>query len=213
LIENCERVLAMTKNKVTVRINGAEYTLTGDDSEDYLFSIANFVDKKVKEILHGNSKHSNTSSAVLSALTITDELFKTRREVEVLKRAVSEPEERNKKLREEYSILQAAYMELQKEYENFASLDQEREDSIEALKRDYDEIYENYIKRNEDYERLIKENAFLKEQNEKLDGEVSQGQESMANLKDQLLESQIELVRVKKDLKDIKELQSRKRGL
>ncbi|WDC83562.1 cell division protein ZapA [Caloramator sp. mosi_1] len=41
-------------NKVVVKINGVEYTLMGEDTEDYLFSIANFVDKKIKEILSSN---------------------------------------------------------------------------------------------------------------------------------------------------------------
>lgn len=203
----------MTKNKVTVRINGAEYTLTGDDSEDYLFSIANFVDKKVKEILYGNPKHSNTSSAVLSALTITDELFKTRREAEVLKRSIREPEEKIKKISEEYRSLHEAYQEIQREFEEYARLQDERTADIDTLKREYSDIYENYMKKNEEYERLIKENAFLKERNERLEVEVSQTQESVASLKDQLLESQIELVRVKKDLKDFKELQGKRRGL
>ncbi|TDT61040.1 cell division protein ZapA [Fonticella tunisiensis] len=203
----------MTKNKVTVKINGAEYTLTGDESEDYLFSIANFVDKKVKEILYGNPKHSNTSSAVLSALTITDELFKTRREVEVLKRSLSEPEEKIKKLKRDYEELKEAYDRLKEEYESYVKLQQEKEADVNTLKKDYDELYENYIKNNSEYEKLIKENAYLREQNEKLEKEISQTHENIANLKDQLLESQIELVRVKKDLKDLKELQSKKRGI
>lgn len=203
----------MTKNRVTVRINGAEYTLTGDDSEDYLFSIANFVDKKVKEILNGNPKHSNTSSAVLSALTITDELFKTRREIEVLKRSLNEPEEKIKKLKAEYNKLHEAYTELQGAYEEYLSLEEQKTSEMESLKKEYAELYEGYIKKSEDYERLIKENAFLKEQNERLEMEALKASEHVSNLKDQLLESQIELVRVKKDLKDLKEIQGKKRSL
>ncbi|WDU82136.1 cell division protein ZapA [Caloramator sp. Dgby_cultured_2] len=63
------------KNKVNVKINGCEYTLTGTESEEYLFSLANFVDKRIREIRRNNINHNDTSAAVLTALLIADELL------------------------------------------------------------------------------------------------------------------------------------------
>ncbi|EYE89483.1 hypothetical protein Q428_02255 [Fervidicella metallireducens AeB] len=203
----------MSKNKVIVRINGAEYTLTGDDSEDYLFSIANFVDKKVKEILTGNPKHSNTSAAVLTSLTITDELFRSRREIEVLKRSLNEPEEKLRQMKAEYEKLQRAYENLNNEYIKISEMRKTETENLEEIKNQYNELYQNLQIRNEEYEELLKENALLKEQNEKVEKEVKEHKDNIAYLKDQLLESQIELVRVKKDLKDIRDVQSKKRSI
>lgn len=200
----------MARNKVIVRINGAEYTLIGDETEDYLFSIANYLDKKIKETLLSNSKHSNTSAAVLTALTVTDELFKIRRENEILKRSLNEPEEKIRQLRAEYDELHGAYMELIKEYEKYKESQQGRDDDINTLKSEYDELYASYINKNDENEKFVKENAYLKEQNELLQNEIKEARESISDLKDQLLESQIELVRLKKELKD---LQNKKRNI
>lgn len=199
--------------KVTVKINGAEYTLRGDQSDDHLFSIANFVDKKVKEILWSNPKHSNTSAAVLAALTITDDLFQTKKEIQLLKKSINEPEERIKQIKTEYDKVKEAYLALHHEFEEYKQVQEESEEDISLIKNEFNALYEKYDKRNAEYEELIKENAYLREQNEKLDQEITRVTEEVSNLKDQLLENQIELVKAKKDLKDMKEVNSRKRSI
>jgi cell division protein ZapA len=199
--------------KVTVKINGAEYTLRGDESDNHLFSIANFVDKKVKEILWSNPKHSNTSAAVLAALTITDDLFKTKQEIQALKKSINDPEERIKQVKMEYDRVKEAYLALHHEFEEYKQTQQEGEEDISLIKNEFNALYEKYDTRNTEYEELIKENAYLKEQNEKMDQEINKAIEEISNLKDQLLENQIDLVKAKKDLKDMKEVNSRKRSL
>lgn len=203
----------MERSKVIVRINGAEYTLKGDESEDYLFSIANYLDKRMKELLHMNPKHSNTSAAILTALTVTDELFKAKREVEVLKRSIAEPEERLSELRGEYRKLHDAYADLQREYESLMEMQNNFENEAATVKDEYNELYGSYMKKNDDFERLIRENAYLKEQNERLEKRLTETEDKISSLKDQLLENQIELVKSRKDLKDLKEIQNKKRGL
>jgi cell division protein ZapA len=207
-----ERVLLMAKSKVIVRINGAEYTLIGEDSEDYLFSIANYVDKKVKETLVGNTRHSTTSAAVLTSLTLADELFRARREIEIFRKSSSEPEERLKQLKTEYEMLQLTNRELNKENEELAVSHQAKDDDIESLKAQYNELYNNFIKKDEEYEALLKENVFLKEQNSGLEKNTKENAEQVQKLKDQLLECEIELVKVNKDYKALKETNFKKRN-
>lgn len=192
----------MSRNKVIVRINGAEYTLMGEETEDYLFSIANYVDKKVREVLYSNPKHSTTSAAVLTSLTLTNDLFKIKNELEMAKKSVKEPEEKSKKLQNEYDELYSQYLTLLKEFEEFKEEGNNKDQSINELKAGYDELYESFIKKGEDFEALLKENAYLKQQNADLEEKVSENLQNISNLKDQLLENQIELVQVKKDFKD-----------
>ncbi len=200
----------MPKNKVIVRINGSEYTLMGEDSEDYLFSIANYVDKKVKEVLVSNTKHSTTSAAVLTSLTLADDLFKARREIELHKSSLRVPEEKIKEFQKEYDQLQLAYMGVCKEYEEYKQIQENKEEDLNNLKEEYNRIYLSFMEKSDEYERLLKESTYVKEQNLALENKLLENDTHIQNLKDQLLENQIELVKVRKDYKDI---QSKKRSV
>jgi cell division protein ZapA len=203
----------MTKNKVYVRINGSEYTMTGDDPEDYLFLISRYLDKKIKETLSINPKHSNTSAAVLSALMITDELFKMRRENAELKNIIKEPEFKLSQLEQEYETLKNNYAKVSNEYEELKlSVDGEKED-VSALQSAYNQLYESYVKQNEEYDNLLNESLKLQEQNSKLETELTGLNEKMITMKDELLENEIESVKVNKELKDIKEAYSRRNNI
>ncbi|MCX7694977.1 MAG: cell division protein ZapA [Caloramator sp.] len=200
-------------NKVVVKINGVEYTLMGEDSEDYLFSIANFVDKKIKEILSSNPKHNTTSSAVLTALTVTDEMFKLKKEMEKLRQSTVVPTEKLREAEERYRTLYEEFKKVIEENNSAKSKlqevslkEKEYSEGINKLKAEYEEKIK-------EYEALLKENAFLRERNEEAERELKETKEMLNSVKEQLLESQIELVRVKKDLKDFKELQSKKRSV
>lgn len=200
----------MPRNKVIVRINGSEYTLMGEDSEDYLFSIANYVDKKVKEILQSNSKHSTTSAAILTSLTLADDLFKARREIEVHKSSMRVPEEKMKEFQREYEELKLAYMGVCKEYEAFRQEQESNTEDINKLREEYNQIYSGFIEKSDEYEKLLRENAYVKEQNQALENKIQENDTHIQKLKDQLLENQIELVKVRKDYKDI---QSKRRSI
>ncbi|CDF58468.1 cell division protein ZapA [Thermobrachium celere] len=200
-------------NKVVVKINGVEYTLMGEDTEDYLFSIANYVDKKVKEILTSNPKHNTTSSAVLTALTVTDEMFKLKRQMENIKKSTVIPNERLKEVEEKYKALYEEYKKLVEENsvlkESMNEIQQKEKENVEYFNK-LKEEYDNKIK---EYEALLRENAYLRERNEQAEVELKETKEMLNSMKEQLLESQIELVRLKKDLKDFKELQTKKRSV
>lgn len=67
-------------NRVKVNINGEDYYIKGTVPEEYIKRVAKYVDKKMYEL---ESKHPNLSRsklAVLTAINITDELFKLRQE-------------------------------------------------------------------------------------------------------------------------------------
>ncbi|NLL98540.1 MAG: cell division protein ZapA [Tepidanaerobacter sp.] len=69
-------------NRVKVNINGEDYYIKGTVPEEYIKRVAKYVGKKMYEL---ESKHPNLSRsklAVLTAINITDELFKLRQEYE-----------------------------------------------------------------------------------------------------------------------------------
>lgn len=200
----------MPKNKVIVRINGSEYTLMGEESEDYLFSIANYVDKKVKEVLQSNSKHSTTSAAILTSLTLADDLFKARREIEIQKSSLRAPEEKIKEFQREYEELKLAYMNICKEYEDFKVTQDSKDEDLNNLKEEYNKIYTSFVEKSDEYEKILREATYVKEQNQALENKITENDTHIQNLKDQLLENQIELVKIRKDYKDI---QTKKRSV
>ncbi|MEQ8199142.1 MAG: cell division protein ZapA [Clostridiaceae bacterium] len=61
---------------VTVKVNGFEYNLKGEEDEKYLKGIAEYVNSKIKELIEKNPKLNGSSAIVLAAINITDELFK-----------------------------------------------------------------------------------------------------------------------------------------
>ena len=64
-------------NIVTIKINGIEYNLKGDEREEYLHMVASYVDKKIKNIMDANEKLSTSSAAILTALNLGDDMFKS----------------------------------------------------------------------------------------------------------------------------------------
>lgn len=62
-------------NRVTVTICDEEYTLIADESADYMERVAAYVSGKLSEVL-GSARVGRSDAAVLTAVNITDELFK-----------------------------------------------------------------------------------------------------------------------------------------
>lgn len=84
-------VMQDNKNRVTVEIMGQQYTMLGKASEEYLHSIALYVDKKMKELSKKGCAMNNIMLAVLTSLNITDEFFGLKQELEIVKKQAAKP--------------------------------------------------------------------------------------------------------------------------
>jgi cell division protein ZapA len=67
---------------VTVPIAGEDYMIRTDASEEYTRECAAYVDRMIRTITDSAGMLQPGKAAVLAALAITDELFKSRREAE-----------------------------------------------------------------------------------------------------------------------------------
>jgi cell division protein ZapA len=67
-----------TKNTYKVNIFGTEYPLKVSANVEYVQSVADYVDSKMKEIQQGKPNRPLHQVAILAALNITDELFSQR---------------------------------------------------------------------------------------------------------------------------------------
>jgi cell division protein ZapA len=66
------------KNKVEVMICGNKYTVTAQESRDYILRVAEYVDGCMREMITQNPSLSTTMTAVLTAINICDEYFKVK---------------------------------------------------------------------------------------------------------------------------------------
>lgn len=76
-----QQILSKTRpyrSSVTVNILGAEYPIKGDADPEYIREVARYVDDKMKEVTSNTSVSSITKVAILTALNLTDELFRER---------------------------------------------------------------------------------------------------------------------------------------
>ena len=72
------------KNVLKVRIYGAEYSIRSPKNVNDIESIAEFVDKKMREVDQSLRVDSSLKVAILAVLNISDELFTERKEREKL---------------------------------------------------------------------------------------------------------------------------------
>ena len=110
------------KNKVEVRIAGKDYTLMGVESDEYMQKVGLYIDKKMNEIMRVNSKLSTSMAAVLTAINVADDFFKSFEEAKILKKELEQlrdkcqkQEAENKQLMNENSVLKSRSTNLQLE--------------------------------------------------------------------------------------------------
>lgn len=63
------------KTKVRVNIYGEEYAIRSEGDESYIREVAEYVDRKMRDIATRLPNKSPSRVAILAALNITDELF------------------------------------------------------------------------------------------------------------------------------------------
>lgn len=110
------------KNRVDIRIAGKEYTLVGVESDEYIQKIGLYIDKKMAEAMRSNSKLSTAMAAVLTAINVADDYFKSHENEEALKvelkrlrEELDKTREANKRLGDENTILSNANTRMQLE--------------------------------------------------------------------------------------------------
>ena len=63
-------------NIITVKINGMEYNLRGEENNEYLQMVAQYVDNKINSLMIKNNKISRPDATILAAINLGDEVFK-----------------------------------------------------------------------------------------------------------------------------------------
>ena len=100
------------ENRVVVNICGEEYHLVAQEAPSYLQRVGAYVDKKMAETI--SAAHvGRTDAAVLTAVNITDELFKAQEDAENLRRQLKDYVEEAGRAKAEASELKREIFRLQ----------------------------------------------------------------------------------------------------
>lgn len=165
--------------KTEVVIDGRNFTVVGGDNEDYINELAYYVDKNIRKLTSKNEKLSQPMAAILAALNIADQYYKTRDKLSELEEKARDP--------------------LEKYDEVCHELDRTKE-KIEDIETRNQEL----INAEKDWEAreagLVEEIKKLKGNNQSLKDKVEEYQRELKSLQDKNFKSQVELVEVKKEL-------------
>jgi len=173
------------KNKINVRIDGRIFTVVGTEGDDYIKSLASYVDKKMKDLSSKNERLSQSMVATLAALNISDELYKN-----IFK--LKELEDKAKEPLEKYDIL---IVELEKYKEKIKELEN-------TNLQFNDDIVRTKLKIEDQYREISK----FKEEIESKEQELAKEKETNRELQEKNFINQMELVEVKKELAEFIEL-------
>ena len=75
---------------VEVQILGQSYSIKTDEEEEYIKTLAKYIDEKLKEIYNMVPSITQTKATVMAAFGIADELFKIKMQQENLDKLIDE---------------------------------------------------------------------------------------------------------------------------
>ena len=99
-------------NRVVITICGEEYTLVADESPAYMQKVGNYVSEKMTDVMEA-AKVGRTDAAVLTAVNLTDELFKAQAASEQLRSQIKGYLDEASKAQSEVSELKREVFRLQ----------------------------------------------------------------------------------------------------
>lgn len=167
------------RKKVDVKIDGRNFTVVGEGSEEYIQDIASYVDKIIKQVASKNNKLSQIMTATLAALHISDELRQSEQKFRDLELKAKVPLDKYDDVCEE----------LAKSKEKISMLENISQQSQKQITE--------YDKRREEIEEKVEElNEFI----ELKETEIEEKDEIIKALQDKNYTSQLEIVDIKKEL-------------
>lgn len=179
-------------NKINVLIDGRNFTVIGNGSEEYVYKLASYVDEKIREMTGKNDRLSGSMAATLAALNITDELYRTSIELKSLKNESKGP-------MEEYDALVEQLKEANIKVEELKTSCNAYKDELLDTKRE-----------NERFNKVIEKHDQALELKEK---ELQENQNMIKKLQDKVFDNQIELIEIKKELEEALRLYDKEKNI
>ncbi|EHN13754.1 cell division protein ZapA [Clostridium sporogenes] len=187
-------------NIITVKINGVEYNLKGEEQEDYLHKVARYVDKKIADILDNNPKLSTSSASILTAINAVDDGLKKEEQIENLQLEI----DKLKKIQHHQNLKIEEIRKLLEEEKN-KKLEENLEvkvvdDSIKEDKEKLEKLQVQMELMEKTAKKYMEENNKVKIQNKELKFQLQSSKYKILDLEKKLMDSQLNLAKEKKKL-------------
>lgn len=126
-----------SKNNTKVLIGGTVYTLSGEESEEYIQRVALYINNKMDDLKQSdNGQRLNTRLLnVLLAINIADDLFKEKDSIEQYKERLHQKDKEIELLKEQIDALDS-------EKSSYDNKIQELENIVQSYKKELDEYIE-----------------------------------------------------------------------
>lgn len=169
------------RRKITVSIDGRNFTVVGTEDESYVRNLAYYVDQHIKKLASKNDRLDQTMAATLAALNIADELSKTNARLKELEHKSKEPLEKFGGISKELEDSRSKIAELEKQCLEY-------KDEAIKYKLSLEKQYNDIVKSTEELELKELELEEIKKLNK--------------TLQDKNFQNQMELVETKKELSE-----------
>lgn len=189
-------------NMVTVRINGVDYNLKGEENEEYLKKVVNYVEKKIDNLIENNDRLSTASAAVFTAISAVDDYFKCKEICDALEAKVKK-EEREKRedqgsidsLKLQIKQLEKRNSELAEQLKNSKELKiiAEKDEEISNLNTQIDILSSSS-------KSVLKSKNELIVENKELRFQLQTSKYKIMELQNKFLENQIDLAKAKSNI-------------
>lgn len=183
-------------NKVTVKIQGIEYTLVGEESEEHIHQVGETVDDLLSGMLKSNRKLNISTAAILTACNLVDEKLKLQAQIDAF-------DEKELALVREMQSIKSHTLELEAQLQDHEaamakSVEEEskhlksKDEEIKKLQTEMTLMQESVREYRDDNEQLSKLNKELK-------FELQSYKYKVLDLQNKLFENQLTPSRDKKD--------------
>lgn len=108
------------KSRIQLTINGKNYTLVHDETEDYMRRIEHYLNGKVSAAMKAGIQLNEQTAFVMASISIIDELFKTQKNFNTLKNEIKRMMDEYDKLKMEKQELDAQLADADKQIETLS---------------------------------------------------------------------------------------------
>ena len=185
-------------NKVIVKINGSEYPMVGEKSEQHMLNVARYVDEEIKRISEANPKLSTSVLAILSAVNIANELFECGEENDKLSK---ENEELNKKVGTGEEELKLEMKKLQLSLQGKAKEEEDLKTKIDELNKLIEEQKSKIFKLESDIQSKDKQIEEYKVEVNELKDLTKIAEEMSSKFQNDAYRVQLEKIEIENELK------------
>ncbi|MGH4051519.1 MAG: cell division protein ZapA [Clostridium sp.] len=187
-------------NVVTIKINGVEYNLKGDEREEYLHKVASYVNKKIKNIMSNNEKLSTSSAAILTALNLGDDMFKSSICCNELSSKVKSIEVRDEELTEQLEGLKKQLSHLEDYNQELLNKCKkvEKTEYVKTLEQENIEMQQQLDILQEASQSSNQENINMNRENKEMKFKLQSYKYKIIDSQNKLIEYQISLAKQKK---------------